>query len=271
MLQELQIIPAQQFEAAQRIRENRSNRVAQESECRVPLNIHGQSLLSGNAYCGHCGAKLTLTSSRKWRKLSDGTLDDTLRVRYTCYGKLRKQTGCTGQTGYTVHILDEIIDKSVRQIFSKMRGIPKEQIVTKRYEKENAERKNHLQALQAEKDKVEKDLLALKAEILACIKGESVLPRETLAEMITEQEEKLTELEALCESASDELVRKAELMDNVSKLYDELISYADLYDSANFEAKKMIVNQLIRRVDVCRGYQINISFNFDLTPYIEGE
>lgn len=56
-----------------------------------------------------------------------------------------------------------------------------------------------------------------------------------------------------------------------TKYHDELISYADLYDSANFEAKKMIVNQLIRRVDVYRGYQINISFNFDLTPYIEGE
>ncbi len=203
--------------------------------------------------------------------MADGSLDDTLRIRYTCYGKLRKQTNCTGQTGYTVHILDEIIDKAVRQIFSKMRGIPKEQIVTKRYEKETTERKNHLQDLQTQRDKAEKDLLSLKAEILACIKGESVLPRETLAEMITEQEEKLKELEDLCESASEELERTAELMDKVSRLYDELISYADLYDSANFEAKKMVVNQLIRRVDVYRGYQINISFNFDLTPYIEGE
>lgn len=194
-----------------------------------------------------------------------------LCIRYTCYGKLRKQTNCTGQTGYTVHILDEIIDKAVRQIFSKMRGIPKEQIVTKRYEKENAERKNHLQDLQTQRNKAEKDLLALKTEVLACIKGESVLPRETLAEMITAQEEKLTELENLCEAASEELEKTAELMDKVSRLYDELISYADLYDSANFEAKKMIVNQLIRRVDVYRGYQINISFNFDLTPYIEGE
>ena len=271
LLQELQIIPAQQFEAAQRIRENRSNRAAQESEYRVPLNIYGQSLLSGNTYCGHYGAKLTLTSSRKWRKLSDGTLDDTLRVRYTCYGKLRKQTGCTGQTGYTVHILDEIIDKSVRQIFSKMRGIPKEQIITRRYEREVVERKNHLQTIQVERDKAQKDLLSLKAEILACIKGESVLPRETLAEMITEQEEKLTELENLCESASEELEKTAELMGKVSRLYDELISYADLYDSASFEAKKMIVNQLIRRVDVYRGYQLNITFNFDLTPYIEGD
>ena len=250
---------------------HKSLRAAADAENRTPLNIHGKSLLSGNAYCGHCGAKLELTSSRKWRKLADGSLDDTLRVRYTCYGKLRKQTNCTGQTGYTVHILDEIIDKAVRQIFSKMRGIPKEQIVTKRYEKENTERKNHLQDLQTQRNKAEKDLFALKTEVLACIKGESVLPRETLAEMITAQEEKLTELENLYEAASEELEKTAELMDKVSRLYDELISYADLYDSANFEAKKMIVNQLIRRVDVYRGYQINISFNFDLTPYIEGE
>ena len=271
LMPELQIISQQQFETAQRIRDNRSVRAAADAENRTPLNIHGKSLLAGNAYCGHCGAKLELTSSRKWRKMADGSLDDTLRIRYTCYGKLRKQTNCTGQTGYTVHILDEIIDKAVRQIFSKMRGIPKEQIVTKRYEKENTERKNHLQDLQTQRNKAEKDLLALKAEVLACIKGESVLPRETLAEMITVQEEKLTELENLCEAASEELEKTAELMDKVSRLYDELISYADLYDSANFEAKKMIVNQLIRRVDVYRGYQINISFNFDLTPYIEGE
>ncbi|MFR8075824.1 MAG: AAA family ATPase [Faecalibacterium sp.] len=271
LMPDLQIVPQEQFENAQRIRNERSVRSTAEAENRLPLNIHGKSLLAGNAYCGHCGAKLELTSSRKWRKMADGSLDDTLRIRYTCYGKLRKQTNCTGQTGYTVHILDEIIDKAVRQIFSKMRGIPKEKIVTKRYEKENAERKNHLQDLQTQRNKAEKDLLALKTEVLACIKGESVLPRETLAEMITAQEEKLTELENLCEAASEELEKTAELMDKVSRLYDELISYADLYDSANFEAKKMIVNQLIRRVDVYRGYQINISFNFDLAPYIEGE
>ena len=187
------------------------------------------------------------------------------------YGKLRKQTGCTGQTGYTVHILDEIIDKSVRQIFSKMRGIPKEQIITRRYEREVVERKNHLQTIQVERDKAQKDLISLKAEILACIKGESVFPKETLAEMITAQEEKLRELDALYESSYAETEKTAELMDNVSKLYEELISFSDLYDSASFEAKKMIVNQLIRRVDVYRGYQLNITFNFDLTPYIEGD
>ena len=269
LMPELQIIPQEEFEAAQRIREDRSAHAAEEAEHHVPLRTRGQALLSNNVYCGHCGARLALTTSRKWRKLSDGTLDDTLRIRYTCYGKLRKQTDCTGQTGYTMHILDEIIDKMVRQIFSRLRGIPKEQLITSRYAKETAERKNHLQALQAERDKAEKDLLALKTEILAVIKGESAFPKDTLAEMIAAQEKKHTELETLCEEASAELERNAELMANVSQLYEELISYADLYDSASFEAKKMIVSQLIRRVEVYRGYQIHVDFNFDLAQYLE--
>lgn len=269
LMPELQIIPQEEFEAAQRIREDRSAHAAEEAEHHVPLRTRGQALLSNNVYCGHCGARLALTTSRKWRKLPDGTLDDTLRIRYTCYGKLRKQTDCTGQTGYTMHILDEIIDKMVRQIFSRLRGIPKEQLITSRYAKETAERKNHLQALQAERDKAEKDLLALKTEILAVIKGESAFPKDTLAEMIAAQEKKHTELEALYEEASAELERNAELMANVSQLYEELISYADLYDSASFEAKKMIVSQLIRRVDVYRGYQIHVDFNFDLAQYLE--
>ena len=80
------------------------------------------------------------------------------------------------------------------------------------YAKETAERKNHLQALQTERDKAEKDLLALKAEILAVIKGESAFPKDTLAEMIAAQEEKYTELVSLCEEASAELDKNAELM-----------------------------------------------------------
>ena len=69
-----------------------------------------------------------------------------------------------------------------------------------------------------------------------------------------------------CVPFDESLQKKFPYFEGTYEVFD-----ADLYDSANFEAKKMIVNQLIRRVDVYRGYQINISFNFDLTPYIEGE
>ena len=63
LMPDLQIVPQEQFENAQRIRNERSVRSTAEAENRLPLNIHGKSLLAGNAYCGHCGAKLELTSS----------------------------------------------------------------------------------------------------------------------------------------------------------------------------------------------------------------
>ena len=31
----------------------------------LPLNTTGQSLLSGNIFCGHCGGRLTLTTNGK--------------------------------------------------------------------------------------------------------------------------------------------------------------------------------------------------------------
>ena len=57
--------------------------------------------------------------------------------------------------------------------------------------------------------------------------------------------------------------------DRSNRFLEAEIFYADLYDIASFESKKMIVSQLIRRVDVYRGYQINVSFNFNLEQYLE--
>ena len=45
LMPELQIIPQEEFEAAQRIREDRSAHAAEEAEHHVPLRTRGQALL----------------------------------------------------------------------------------------------------------------------------------------------------------------------------------------------------------------------------------
>ena len=35
--------------------------------------------------------------------------------------------------------------------------------------------------------------------------------------------------------------------------YDEIVSWSELYDNATIETKKMIVNSMIKRIDVFRG------------------
>ncbi len=56
----------------------------------------------------------------------------------------------------------------------------------------------------------------------------------------------------------------------LSDSFDELISWAELYDEASFEKKKMIVNCLIKRVEVSRGYKLNIEFNIDFEQFMVG-
>ncbi|MFR1050963.1 MAG: zinc ribbon domain-containing protein [Lachnospirales bacterium] len=107
----MQIIPPELFEAAQRIRTNRAN--SAEETRTVPRNIKGNSLLSGNVFCGHCGSRLNLTTSGKAYPCKEDPNRVIKRVRYACYGKTRKQTDCDRQTGYTAHILDGIIGKVV--------------------------------------------------------------------------------------------------------------------------------------------------------------
>jgi hypothetical protein len=49
--------------------------------------------------------------------------------------------------------------------------------------------------------------------------------------------------------------------------YDEVLSWTELYDAADWEAKKMIVANLINRIDVGMDYQIHIDLNIDLAHF----
>ena len=53
--------------------------------------------------------------------------------------------------------------------------------------------------------------------------------------------------------------------------YEDIISWAEMYDQANLEAKKMIVNCLIKRVEVYRDYKLHIDFNIDLEQFSLGK
>ena len=265
---ELQIVSPEQYEAAQRIREARSNENRKTPI--VPLNTKGESLLAGNVYCGHCGARLTLTTNGRYRRLSCGLVDTTQRVRYVCYGKTRKQTQCDGPTGYTMHLLDAQVEKVIRNVFARMKGVSKSELVAKRYEEERNQRKAHYAAVNAAYTKAAGELADLKAEIIRSIRGESALPKDVLAELIRENETKCLQLEAASEQAKNAMVETEAITEELQRQHDEILSFADLYDSAGIEAKKMVVSAMIRRVEVSRDYKLTIYFNFNLDQFLHG-
>ena len=265
VLPHLQIISPELFEAAQHIRTNRAN--AAEKERTVPRNIAGNSLLSGNIFCGHCGSRLNLTTNGKAYPCKDDPNRIVKRVRYICYGKTRKQTECDGQTGYTAHILDGIIDKLVRQIFERMKAVPKNEIVNVRYRAKTEEQKNLLQAVRADYAKAAADLDMLKGEVIKSLRGESSFPQDLLGTMVAEAEKKCTEIQGKFEAAQAAYDEGQAVLASPNDQYDNIASWADMYDTANMEAKKTIVNCLIKQVAVYRDYKLLLDFNIDLERF----
>ena len=191
-------------------------------------------------------------------------------MRYICYGKTRKQTECDGQTGYTVKILDGIIDKLVRQIFERMKAVPKSEVVNIRYREKMEERKNLLASVRADYAKAAADLDTLKGEVIKAIHGESAFSQSLLGSLIAEAEAKCAELKQNYEAAQAAYDEGQAVLASLNSQYEDIISWAEMYDTASFEAKKMIVNCLIRRVKVYRDYKLHIDFNIDFEQFSLG-
>ena len=227
-------------------------------------------MLAGNVFCGHCGSRLALTTNGKAYPCKENAHRIVKRVRYICYGKTRKQTECDGQTGYTAHILDGIIDKVVRQIFERMKAIPKSEIVNIRYREKMEERKTLLKSAKSDYAKAAAELDTLRAEVIKSLRGESAFSQDLLGSLISDCETKCLEVQHTMEAAQAAYDEGQAMLDALNAQYDDIISWADMYDSASTESKKMIVSCLIRRVEVYRDYRLHIDFNIDFEQFSAG-
>ena len=185
-------------------------------------------------------------------------------------GKTRKQTECDGQTGYTAHTLDGIIDKLVRQIFERMKAVPKSEIVNVRYKEKMDERRALLRSIRADYTKAAGELEMLRAEVIKSLRGESAFSQSLLGSLIADAETKCLEVQQQLEAAQAAYDEGQAVLASLNAQYDDIISWADMYDTASIEAKKMIVNCLIKRVDVYRDYKLHIDFNIDFEQFSMG-
>ena len=158
----------------------------------------------------------------------------------------------------------------MRQIFERMKAIPKSEIVNARYREKMEERKKLLRSIRADYTKAADELDMLKAEVIKALRGESTFSKELLGSMVSEAEAKCAELQKQFEDAQAAYEEGQAVLHSLEEQYDNVISWADLYDTASLEAKKMIVNCLIRRVEVYRDYKLHIDFNIDFTQFSLG-
>ena len=151
-----------------------------------------------------------------------------------------------------------------------MKAVPKSEIVNIRYKEKMEERKALLRSIRAEHTKVSAELNMLKAEVIKSLRGESAFSQDLLGSLISDCETKWLEVQQQLEAAQLAYDEGQAVLEHLNAQYDDIISWADMYDTASMEAKKMIVNCLIKRVEVYRDYKLHIDFNIDFEQFSMG-
>lgn len=93
---------------------------------------------------------------------------------------------------------------------------------------------------------------------------------DLLSSLVKETEQKCVQLQETYQKAQAEVDKSDILMDELRATYNQFIGWSNIYDTANIQTKKMIVCQLIERVDVFRGYELKIKFSISVEQFILG-
>lgn len=268
LIPEIQIICAQRYEQAQTLMLTRTN---ERNEMRtMPLNTTGQSLMSGNIFCGHCGGRLVITTSGKPVHMASGETVRYKRIRYVCYNKTRQRRECDGQTGYTMHILDDMVTKIIHEVFNKMRGASSEDIVGSAFNKKMCDARRELQKAKNESTKASKDYGNIKGELLKALSGESCYPEDILKEMLTDAQARKTDSEKRTKELEKAIEEGNTQIAEIQAEYNKIFSWSEIFDDSTMEVKKMIAGYLIKKITVYRDYNLDIKFNLSIEQFLNG-
>ncbi len=262
---ELQIIDPITFELAQKLMTERVNEFNEQRT--LPRNTSGQSMLSGNLFCGHCGGRLTLTTNGTVRKNADGVQVARRRIRYVCYNKTRHRAECSGQTGYTMHILDGMVTEVLHQIFDRMKAVREDEIVSRTQMNVTADVKNQLTAAKREFTRATREYDAVKSKLMAIIRGESNLPESVISEMAEDAKKKMMAASEKVSALNAEMEQSNSRTNEIRRDYQSIMKWSEIFDSSDVAVKKMVAGYLIKKISVYSGYRLHIEFNINFAQF----
>ena len=155
-------------------------------------------------------------------------------------------------------------------IFSRITDAPDEMVLQRKYNKEISSCKARETKLNMELRKYTGQLDKLNAEIADSLTGDSVYSPEQLSAAINGITAKIDETKLHLEAVRNEMAGKKASMEKVKPAYERFSGWAEEFRLASTERKKMIISQLVSRIEISKGYKINIVLNFDYERFCEG-
>lgn len=265
-IESLKIIEENEFEEAQKIIASR--RGFRDERSSIAYTTRGAALLSGNIFCAHCGGRLYAVAYSDPVTLADGTRKIYRGIKYLCANRARKRGPCSGQSQYTAHKIDAVVLETVHTMLRKLKGSLKDEAIKISYEKALNRKKAIYADLLRGQAKEQEKLNRLLEEMGNVLLNESKFTLESLNSAISLTRNKLLEYEEKIANAMADLNEQNRMLDHLDAYYEQFKGWVESFDLATNEEKKMIICKLISRIEVGKGYKVNIVLNMDYEQFV---
>lgn len=267
---ELQIIDQETFEKANDIISRRSAKTAQDR--RIAHTSQNTTLLAGIVYCAHCGAKMLGFMHTDRYKLADGSIREKVQPKYNCFQRGQRNKGgrdCDGQALYLAERVDAIVLKIVEEVFEKIRDTPYSKVAENRIRQESNLQKTKRTAVEKKIKAAQHALERFEGEILKCLDGTSNFTEDMIAKQIRRYQQELDDAKGEYAELQNARLNEAAEIRKLRTYYNDFRGWAEEFDTAPLEMKRMILSQLINKVEVGRKYQVNVKFNMKYQQFVK--
>ena len=266
-LPELEIISPELFQKANEMVDMRCTANAEARK--VAHKSDNNTLLAGLVYCAHCGAKMSGFMHHDRYKLRDGTVKESLKPKYNCYQRAQKLRDCDGQALYLADRVDGIVLEVVRELFASIRCAPRDKLLEQKIRQEYQDKRKRKATLEKKLQDCEHALERYEAEVLRCLDGESGFSQEMLARLIAKSEAELRAARQEYAKVLQEAEDDRELAQKIKECYRQFCGWAEEFELAPLARKRMILSELLEKVEVGKGYQVTVHVKLTYKQFLE--
>ena len=202
-------------------------------------------------------------------KLRDGTVKESLKPKYNCYQRAQKLRDCDGQALYLADRVDGIVLEVVRELFSSIRCAPRDKLLEQKIRQEYQDKRKQKATLEKKLQDCEHALERYEAEVLRCLDGESGFSQEMLARLIAKAEAELRAARQEYAKVLQEAEDDRELAQKIKECYRQFCGWAEEFELAPLARKRMILSELLEKVEVGKGYQVTVHVKLTYKQFLE--
>ena len=229
-------------------------------------SIYGSTLLNGMLYCAHCGKKLIGGYATK--QLNSGRYH---RPIYRCYNGNLNPHMCDGPRTYSGKQVEAAVMDVVYSYFDSIGDCVGEIWQERAKQKIRSGARHQMKQAESTLARLQKEQDGLKAELLRVLTGSSNFDRDLLQSMLEENRKAQIETEETIRNLNAEASKEVDRMAALDRLVKNVLDWRQRFDSMAVDERRAVLQQLIDRIDISRGYRMKIQFKVSLEDFLGEE